>query len=125
VRSGSPGELNRKYSYRTRSTVNQNAIALSQVGAIEQTLPSRQRSNRHRGRVTTSDVDDAPTSFMCLTAMAPKGPVIKGSKNVKFRPLRAIFRVASANSTNKRIATAGWSEKAYGLQRFTKGSWIG
>jgi hypothetical protein len=28
-------------------------------------------------------------------------PLIKGSKNVKFRPLRAIFRVASANSTNK------------------------
>jgi hypothetical protein len=33
--------------------------------------------------------------------MAPKGPVIKGSKNVEIRPLRAIFRVASANSTNK------------------------
>ena len=33
--------------------------------------------------------------------MAPKCPVIKGSKNVKFHPLRAIFRVASANSTDK------------------------
>jgi hypothetical protein len=28
-------------------------------------------------------------------------PLIKGSKNVEFHPLRAIFRVASANSTNK------------------------
>jgi branched-chain amino acid transport system permease protein len=29
VRSGSPAELNRKYSYRTRSPVNQNALAIS------------------------------------------------------------------------------------------------
>jgi hypothetical protein len=36
---------------------------------------------------------------------APKCPLIKGSKNVKFRPLRAIFRAASENSTNKGIAT--------------------
>jgi hypothetical protein len=28
-------------------------------------------------------------------------PLIKGSKNVEFHALRAIFRVASANSTNK------------------------
>jgi hypothetical protein len=28
-------------------------------------------------------------------------PLIKGSKNVEFHAFRAIFRVASANSTNK------------------------
>jgi len=43
---------------------------------------------------------------ICRTAMPPKDkqqqiPLIKGSKNVEFHALRAIFRVASANSTNK------------------------
>jgi hypothetical protein len=32
---------------------------------------------------------------------APNFPLIKGSKNVGFHPLRAILRAASANSTNK------------------------
>jgi hypothetical protein len=42
-----------------------------------------------------------PTAAVESTDQQQQIPLIKGSKNVGFHPLRAIFRVASANSANK------------------------
>jgi hypothetical protein len=39
--------------------------------------------------------------FLSRTDKQHQIPLIKGSKNLEFHALKAIFRIASANSTNK------------------------
>ena len=50
MRSGSPGELNCEDAHCSRPAVDQEALAGLQSCAFEQSLPSRQCSDRHSGR---------------------------------------------------------------------------